>query len=77
MLLDVEVLSPTNIIFKGKASSIVFPGESGVFEVLAFHKHIMSRLLSGIVSIDGKKIYIKRGVVNVNKNKVLAIIEEM
>ncbi len=77
MLLDVQILSPINIIFKGKAASVVFPGENGVFEVLIFHKQIMSRLLRGIVSVDGKDIYIKRGVVNVNKNKVLAIVEEM
>ena len=77
MLLDIEILSPVNIVFKGKANSIVLPGENGVFEVLAFHKHIMSRLLSGIISIDGKEIHIKRGVVNADRNKVVAIIEEM
>ncbi|MDD4938735.1 MAG: hypothetical protein PHI60_01060 [Candidatus Omnitrophica bacterium] len=76
MLLDVSVLSPQEVIFEGKAKSVVLPGEIGVFEVLPYHKRILSRLLSGDVVIDGQKITIKRGIAKVDQNKVTVIVEE-
>ncbi len=76
MLLDVTVLSPREIIFEGKASSVVVPGEQGVFEILPFHKRIISRLISGILLINGQGLPIRRGIVKVNKNQVTIILEE-
>jgi F-type H+-transporting ATPase subunit epsilon len=76
VLLDVSVLSPKEIIFEGKAKSVVIPGEEGVFEVLAFHKRILSRLLAGTMFIDEQSLRIKRGIIKVNQNKVTIIVEE-
>jgi F-type H+-transporting ATPase subunit epsilon len=75
MLLDVCVLNPKEIIFEGKAKSVVVPGEEGVFEVLPFHKRILSRLLSGTALIDEKHFPIGRGIIKVNQNKVTIIVE--
>jgi len=75
-LLDVTVLSPEKIIFQGKAERVILPGESGVFEVLPFHKRLISRLLSGTVVIDEKFIPIYRGVARVGSNSVTVIIEK-
>ena len=75
MLLDVSVLSPEEIIFEGKARSIVVPGEEGVFEILPFHKRILSRLLSGTILIDDKNFPVNRGIIKVNQNKVTIIVE--
>lgn len=76
MPLDVTVLNPKEVIFEGKAKSVVLPGEEGVFEILPFHKRILSRLLSGIVLVDEKNFSIKRGVVKVNQDKVTIIVEQ-
>ena len=76
MFLNVTVLSPIEVIFEGKAKSIVLPGEEGVFEVLPFHKRILSRLISGRLFIDEQSFPIKRGIVKVNQNKVTVIVEE-
>jgi len=76
MLLDIIVLSPQEIIFQGKANSVTVPGEQGVFEILAFHKRIISRLLAGKLSIDGKSLSLHRGIVKVNQNQVMIILEE-
>ena len=76
MFLDVVVLTPKEVIFEGKATNIALPGEEGVFEVLPFHKRILSRLVSGTVIINEETIPIKRGVVKVKQNKVVIIIEE-
>ena len=75
MLLDVCVLNPKEIIFEGKAKSVVVPGEEGVFEILPFHKRILSRLLSGTVLIDEKNFPIDRGIIKVNQDKVTIIVE--
>jgi len=75
MLLDVSVLSPEEIIFEGKARSIVVPGEEGVFEILPLHKRILSRLLSGTILIDDKNFPVNRGIIKVNQNKVTIIVE--
>ncbi len=76
MLLDVSLLSPMKVIFEDKAKSIIVPGEEGVFEVLSFHKRLLSRLISGTIFIDEESFPIKRGVIEVNQNKVTIIIEE-
>lgn len=76
MLLEVSVLSPKKVIFNGRAKSIVLPGEKGVFEVLPFHKRILSRLISGILFIDEQKFPIRRGIIKVGQNRVTIIVEE-
>jgi len=77
MLLDVSVLSPAQVIFEGKARSIVLPGEQGVLEILPFHKRILTRLVSGKLLIAEKQSFpIKRGIARVNQNKVTIIIEK-
>jgi len=76
VLLDVSVLTPKEVIFQGDARSIILPGEEGVFEILPFHKRLLSRLISGVMFIDDQSFHIQRGVVKVNQNKVIIIIEE-
>ena len=75
--LDIIVVSPQRVIYNGKASSAVFPGEQGVFEILPHHKRLLSRLLGGFLVIDGQAVRIKRGVVKVGLNQVTALVEEM
>ena len=76
MEIDVLILSPTGVIFEGQAGSITLPGEQGVFEVLPFHKAILSRLVSGTLFVGEQSISIRRGLVSVNQNKVTIIVEE-
>ncbi|MBU1913276.1 MAG: hypothetical protein KKB22_07080 [Candidatus Omnitrophica bacterium] len=76
MEIDVLILSPTGVIFEGQAKSITLPGEQGVFEVLPFHKAILSRLISGTLFVDEQSVSIRRGLVSVNQNKVTIIVEE-
>lgn len=76
MSLIVSLLTPKEVIYEGEAKSLILPGEEGVFEVLPFHKRILSRLISGTLFLDQKSIAIKRGIAKVNQNKVTIIIEE-
>lgn len=74
-LLDVSILNTKEIIFEGKAKKVTVPGEEGVFEILPFHKPIMSRLLSGTLFIDATGFPIRRGIIKVSANKVMIIVE--
>jgi F-type H+-transporting ATPase subunit epsilon len=76
MFIDVSIVSPKKVIFSGQAKSVIIPGEEGVFEILPFHKRIISRLISGVLIVDGQQLAIKRGVVKVNQNKATIIVEE-
>jgi F-type H+-transporting ATPase subunit epsilon len=75
-MLDVIVISPEKVIFEGRARSVIFPGEQGVFEILPFHKPLLSRLVSGTLIIDGLAFAIRRGIVGLNHNKATVIVEE-
>ena len=74
-MLDVLILSPEKVIFEGKAESVSLPGERGIFEVLSFHKNLLSRLLSGSIVVDGRTFSIYRGIVKVKENVVTIISE--
>ena len=76
MEVDVIMISPSRVLFKGKARSVSLPGEEGVFEVLPFHKRIISRLIAGTLLIDRKSYPIRRGIAKVDKNTVNIIVEE-
>ena len=75
-MLEVTLISPSKVVFKGQAKTVILPGEYGVFEVLLFHKPIMSRLLKGRIEVDGQSFPILRGVVKVQENQVTAIVEQ-
>lgn len=74
--MNVTAITLQEIIFKGTAQSVILPGERGVFEVLPFHKHFMSRLVKGRVFIDGHIFSILRGIAKVEKNNVTIIMEK-
>ena len=74
-VLDVAIVTPQGVLFDGKAHSVILPGERGVFEILTNHKAILSRLFTGQIVIDDRAVSIRRGVVRVVKNQILAVVE--
>ena len=75
-MLNVTIMSTIKIIFKGEAESVILPGDTGVFEVMSYHKRVLSRLLKGSIDVDGREFPIARGVAKVDKNDVMVVIEE-
>ena len=75
-MLEVQMISSEELVFEGKADSLIFPGEHGVFEIISYHKPIVSRLVSGNVVIDGRLYPIRRGLVGLNRNKATIIVEK-
>ena len=77
MILNIKIITPTEVAFEGEGKSVVFPGESGTFEILPFHKRLLARLRRGEILIDGRSLPILRGVVKVDRNRVDAVVEEL
>jgi F0F1-type ATP synthase epsilon subunit len=75
-MLNVTIMSTVKIIFKGEAESVILPGDTGVFEIMSFHKRALSRLLRGNVDVDGKEFPIAKGVAKVDRNNVMIVVEE-
>ncbi len=69
------VTSPDRVLFEGRASTASFPGEQGTFEVLTLHRPLVSRLVSGEVAVDGKRVTIRRGIVRIADDVVTAVVE--
>ena len=74
-VLDVAIVTPQGVLFDGKAHSVILPGEQGVFEIMINHKPLVSRLFTGQIIVDDRGVSIRRGVVRVVKNQVLAVVE--
>ncbi len=74
--LQVLIVAPDRVMYQGRSSHAVLPGEKGVFEVLPCHKELFSRLYPGVIVLDAQKFPIRRGVVKVALDKITAIVEE-
>ena len=74
-MLEVTLLTPQQVIFKGSAPRVIFPGEQGIFEVGPFHRPLFSRLLPGTLIVDDQAFSILRGVVKVDRDSVTSIVE--
>ncbi len=74
-MLNVTIISPGRVIFEGQADSVILPGETGLFEVLPFHRPLLSRLIGGEVVVDGSSLPIRRGIAKVEADAVTAIVE--
>jgi len=74
-VLTVLITSPERVLFHGRAQSVVCPGEQGTFEVQALHRPIVSRLLAGVITVDGRVLNIRRGVLRVAEDVVTAVVE--
>ena len=71
-----KLATPLKVLFDDKVGSVAFPGESGYFEILPFHKPLLSRLSFGTITIDSRWVLnVLRGIVRVEMNKVTAIVE--
>ncbi len=73
---DILIATLDRVVYEGKGSSLILPGENGVFEILPYHKKLLSRLKAGPVVLDGTTYPIKKGVVRVSPTDVTVIVEE-
>ncbi|MDT8390237.1 MAG: hypothetical protein RRC34_06990 [Lentisphaeria bacterium] len=76
-MIRVTVLNPKETLFAGEAESATFPGASGDFEVLEFHKPTISLLRKGRIVLDRQRgISVQKGIVRVIHDEVVALVEQ-
>jgi len=74
-LLKVGIYDYHQTLFDGVAHRVILPGDYGVFEVLIFHKPLLSLLRKGEIIVDDVGFPISRGIVRVKDNALVALVE--
>jgi len=74
-MLKVSVMDQRQVLFDGVAHSVILPGDYGEFEVLEFHKTIISLLKQGEIIIDNVGFPISRGIVRMKDDELVALVE--
>lgn len=73
-MLEVLVATPLKVLFRGRASRVICPGEQGTFEIGPFHRPLFSFLQPGDLKVEKRLFPIRRGVVKVEGNNLLCIV---
>lgn len=77
--LNVEIVTPASVVYKGSATSVSLPGTKSPFQVLYNHAAIVSTLDEGKIKInstDGEKVFVtSTGFAEVNNNTVSVLVE--
>lgn len=79
-MLNLKIISPERVVFKGEVVRVVVPGMLGEFEVLDNHAPIVSTLQKGTVTYqptggEDATINIESGFIEVQKNEVSLCVE--
>ena len=76
----IEIISPEATLFSGEVKQAKFPGKDGSFEVLNNHAPIVAILKKGkirLVDASNQTTFyeVNGGVVEMNKNKIIEMID--
>jgi len=74
-MFKVSIIDHKDVIFDGKAKSVILPGDTGEFEILDFHHPIVSLLKDGNIIIDGTNFPIGRGIAKFHRAKLVILVE--
>jgi len=79
-LIQVEILTPENVVYRGKVKSITLPGVMGSFQVLYNHAPIIDVKINQpphIVDENGNVLYfaVSDGFAEVKNNAVIVLVD--
>lgn len=77
-----EIVTPDKKIYSGEVKLVQAPGTDGSFEILKNHAPLISTLDKGTVKVveedDTEKLFeIDKGVIEVNKNRIILLAEKV
>lgn len=76
-MIDITIMTPKGTLHEGEVERISIPGDRGDFEILQFHKPIISRLRRGRIVLDGHQaIPVSGGIIRANKDQVVVLLEQ-
>lgn len=78
--MELEIISPEGILFKGAVKQVSFPGVSGTFEVLPHHAPLITALQEGNIRYETdertiNEMRVKDGFVEVKEDFISACVE--
>lgn len=77
---SVKIVSPKKTIYAGKAKAVSAENEKGGFDILPLHSNFISIIYNKIKvylpNNSTKEISFKKGVLKVEKNQLVAAIED-
>lgn len=77
--MNLEIITPDTVIYKGEADLVQLPGIDGSFEILQNHAPLISALEKGKIKVkrgSSEEFYeINGGVIEVLKNKVIVLAQ--
>lgn len=80
--MELEIISPAGILFKGETDYVSFPGIAGSFDVLPYHAPMIAALEEGVIRYQTKEketqqeIKIQSGFVEIKDDTLSVCIEE-
>lgn len=80
--MELEIISPAGILFKGETDYVSFPGIAGSFDVLPLHAPMIAALEEGVIRYQTKEketqqeIKIQSGFVEIKDDTLSVCIEE-
>jgi F-type H+-transporting ATPase subunit epsilon len=81
-LLELEIVSPVKIVYKGMVKSVTAPGVLGEFQVLYNHAALVSTLEIGILKLENEKgeeisYSTSGGILEVKNNKISILADSI
>lgn len=78
--MNVEIITPTESLFKGEAKAVTVPSKKGPFTMLEHHAPIVATLETGKVVLtdtlgDKKEFAIKNGFCEQHDNQIILCVE--
>lgn len=81
-LLELEIVTPSRVVFKGKVKSFTASGSEGSFQILPRHAPFISIIVPGVVKFTSaddnvSKFATSGGTAEVHGNKIIMLAEEI
>ncbi len=78
--LNIEIVTPQKVVYKGTAESVSLPGSKSPFQVLYNHAPIVSSLELGLIKLSGQgheRHYFatSEGFAEISNNKISVLVE--
>ena len=81
-MMNIEVITPEDIVFKGVVKSVIAPGVDGLFGILKDHAPLLSALGDGKVKLELedsslKEFQVSGGFLEVGENNITLLADKV
>ena len=78
--MQLEIITPSGVVFEGPIESVTLPGSEGEFGVLPGHASLVSLLTAGVIDIHGEagnneSVAVDWGYAKVSSDKCVVLVD--